>query len=155
MLTHPHGRRGLTPYLVVRGAARAIDFYKHAFGAREVMRVPSPDGKSIMHAEIRIGDSAVMLTDERVASGTKSPLSVGGTASSVYVLVEDADEQFYRAIAAGATRKVGLCDAFWGHRWGVLTDPFGHDWQIGSPHEKLSVEQIAQRAKQQPLPMER
>ena len=92
-----------------------------------------------------------MLTDERLDRGAKSPLSVGGTASSIYVLVEDADAQFVRAIAAGASRKVGLSDASWGHRWAVVTDPFGHDRQIASPRESLSLEQIRQRSKAQPF----
>ena len=127
----PAGYHSVTPAIVVRDAAAAIDFYKKAFGAEEIDRMAGPDG-SIMHAEIRIGDSILMLGEENEQWGTKSPLSLNGVHGSLHIYVEDADAAFNRALKAGATVRYPLEDAFWGDRYGKVTDPFGHEWGIAT-----------------------
>jgi PhnB protein len=127
----PAGYHSVTPALVVRDAAAAIDFYKRAFGAEEIDRMAGPDG-SIMHAEIRIGDSILMLGEENEQWGTKSPLSLNGVHGSLHIYVEDADAAFNRALEAGATVRYPLEDAFWGDRYGKVTDPFGHEWGLAT-----------------------
>jgi PhnB protein len=127
----PAGYHSVTPALVVRDAAAAIDFYKRAFGAEEIDRMAGPDG-SIMHAEIRIGDSILMLSEENEQWGTKSPLSLNGVHGSLHIYVEDADAAFNRALKAGATVRYPLEDAFWGDRYGKVTDPFGHEWGLAT-----------------------
>jgi PhnB protein len=127
----PAGYHSVTPALVVRDAAAAIDFYKRAFGAEEIDRMAGPDG-SIMHAEIRIGDSILMLGEENEQWGTKSPLSLNGVHGSLHIYVEDADAAFNRALKAGATVRYPLEDAFWGDRYGKVTDPFGHEWGLAT-----------------------
>jgi PhnB protein len=141
----PEGYRTVTPYLVVDNAAAAIDFYKRAFGAQEIIRMPSPDGK-ISHAEIRIGDSMVMLSDEMQASGTKSPRSLGGTAAGVFLYVDDVDKTFKQATSAGAKVDSPLEDMFGGDRYGKLTDPFGHSWSVATHKEDVSAEEMGMRA---------
>jgi len=127
----PAGHHSVTPAIVVRDAAAAIDFYKKAFGAEEIDRMAGPDG-SIMHAEIRIGDSILMLGEENEQWGTKSPLSLNGVHGSLHIYVEDADAAFNRALKAGATVRYPLEDAFWGDRYGKVTDPFGHEWGLAT-----------------------
>ena len=153
----PTGYHSVTPSLIVRDAAKAIDFYKQAFGAEEVSRMAGPGG-AIMHAEIRIGDSLVMLGEENVEWGTKSPLSTDGNPGSLHLYVADADAAFQRAIDAGATVRYPLEDAFWGDRYGKLTDPFGHEWGIATRQkemtpaemERAGAEWMARQAAQQP-----
>ncbi len=144
----PEGHHTITPHLVVRDAAAAIDFYRAAFGAEEVMRMPGPDGRTVMHGELKIGDSMVYLCDEFPQMGAKGPKSIGGTPVTLHMYVRDADAAFQRATAAGATVKMPLQDAFWGDRYGILEDPFGHTWSVGQHLEDLTPDQIARRAKE-------
>ncbi len=137
----PEGYHSLTPGLVARNAAAAIEFYKKAFGAEEVTRMTGPDG-SVMHAEIRIGDSVVMLGDENPSFGTLSPLSTNGTPSSLHLYVDDADAAFERALRAGATVRYPLENAFWGDRYGKVTDPFGHGWSVATHVEDVPPEEM-------------
>ena len=133
----PPGYHTLTPSLVVRDAAAAIDFSTKAFGAEEVDRMLAPDG-SIMHAEIRIGDSLVMLGEENEQWGTKSPLMLSGVHGSLHIYVENADASFDRALKAGATTRYPMEDTFWGDRYGKVTDPFGHEWGIATRVKNLT-----------------
>jgi uncharacterized glyoxalase superfamily protein PhnB len=133
----PAGYHSVTPSIIVRDAAQAIDFYKRAFGAEEISRMAGPDG-SIMHAEIRIGDSIIMLGEENEQWGTRSPLSTNGNPGSLHIYVADADAAFVRALNAGATVRYPLEDAFWGDRYGKVADPFGHEWGIGTRVKDLS-----------------
>ncbi len=141
----PAGYHILTPSIVVRGAAEAIEFYKKAFGAKEKYRMGGPGGK-IMHAEIKIGDSILMLSDEMPEMGNKSPLAVGGTASSVLIYTKNVDALFQQAVAAGAKPVMPVADQFWGDRYGQVTDPYGHVWQLATHKEDLTPKQMAKRA---------
>jgi uncharacterized glyoxalase superfamily protein PhnB len=141
----PKGYHVVTPSLVVRGADKAIEFYKKAFGAKELNRMPGPDGK-LMHAEIRIGDSIVMLSDEFPQMGSSSPETVGGISASLMIYTKDADALFNQALAAGATVSMPIGDMFWGDRYGRVKDPFGHDWQIATHKEDLTPKEMARRA---------
>lgn len=141
----PKGYRTLTPYLCVRDAARALEFYKKAFNAKELMRIPMPDGK-IGHAEIKIGNSILMLSEEFPEQGSKSPLTVGGTGSSLLIYARNVDRAYKRAVKAGCTGLQEPADMFWGDRWSRLRDPFGHEWQIATHKEELTPEQVAERA---------
>ena len=141
----PEGYGSVTPHLVVRGAARAIEFYKRAFGAEEAMRMPSRDGQKVMHAELRIGDSLVFLNDEFPEMGARAPESLGGTPVTLHLYVQDADAVFARAVAAGARPLMPLQDMFWGDRYGKLADPFGHEWAIATHKEDLTPEEIGKR----------
>ncbi len=140
----PSGYRTVTPYLVCRGAAGAIDFYKRAFGAKEKMRMPGPDGR-VAHAEIQIGDSRVMLGDEWPEMGAKSPEMLGGSAGGVFLYVKNVDAFTNKAIGAGATVVMPVQDMFWGDRYGKLKDPFGHEWSIATHKEDLTPKQMAKR----------
>jgi PhnB protein len=140
----PDGYTAVTPYLTVKGAAQAIEFYKNAFGAEEVMRVPGPDGK-LMHAEIRIGGAVVMLHDEAPQWRAFSPQTIGDTASSIMLYVDDVDGVFDRALQAGATQLMEVADQFYGDRCGGLKDPFGHKWTVSTHVEDVSAEEIARR----------
>ena len=137
----PEGFHSLSPYLICREASKAIDFYKKAFGAIELSRFPGPDGK-IMNAQLRIGDSVFMLMDENLEWGAKSPLSLNGTPITVQVYNDDADKMFGQAVAAGATVEMPLEDAFWGDRYGVVVDPFGHKWSVATRIKDLSPEEM-------------
>ena len=141
----PDGYHSVTPYLVMRDAARAIDFYKRALGAKESFRFDAPGGK-IGHAEIKIGDSIIMLADEMPDMGYRGPQSLGGSAVSLMVYVEDVDSQFKRAIDAGAKVKQPVKDQFYGDRSGTLEDPFGHVWTIATHVEDVSEDELAKRA---------
>jgi PhnB protein len=140
----PDGYHSITPYLIVNGAAKAIDFYKRAFGASEVMRMEQPGGK-IGHAEIQFGDSRVMLADEFPERGAKGPESIGGSPVGLMLYVTDVDAVFKQATAAGAKEVRPVQDQFYGDRSGTLLDPFGHQWTIGTHTEDLSDEEIKQR----------
>jgi len=145
----PDGYHTTTPYLTVKDASAAIDFYNRAFGAKELCRMPGPDGK-IMHAEITIGDSHVMLTDENSADENsaneiKSPQTLKGTASALFLYVEDVDAAFKQALKAGAKETQPLQNMFWGDRFGKLTDPFGHRWLLASRVEEVSPAEIEER----------
>ncbi len=137
----PAGYHSVTPSLIVRDAAKAIAFYQQAFGAEELSRMAGPGG-AIMHAEIRIGDSIVMLGEENVEWGTKSPLSTDGNPGSLHLYVADADAAFQRALDAGATVRYPMEDAFWGDRYGKLTDPFGHEWGIATRRKEMTPEEM-------------
>ena len=139
----PPGYHTVTPSIVVRGAAQAIDFYKRAFGAEELSRMEGPDG-AVMHAEIRIGDSIVMLGDENPQWGARSPLSTNGNPGSLHIYVADADVAFERALQAGAKVRYPLEDAFWGDRYGKVTDPFGHEWGIATRQKEMSAAEMKQ-----------
>ncbi len=140
----PDGYHTATPYLVVQNAASAIEFYKKAFGAEELMRLASPDGK-IGHAEIKIGDSPIMLADEFPEMGYRGPQALGGSPVSIMLYVEDVDARFNQAIAAGAKVKRPVKDEFYGDRAGNLEDPFGHVWTIATHKEDVSPEEIERR----------
>ena len=142
----PEGHHTATPYLIVKGAAQALEFYKKAFGARETMRFEAPGGK-IGHAEIKIGDSTIMLADEHPDMGYRSPKSLGGSPVSILLYVEDVDRWFNRAIAAGGKVSRPLADQFYGDRTGVLVDPFGHVWSIATHVEDVTPEEMDRRVK--------
>lgn len=143
----PDGYHSVIPYLIVDGAAGAIDFYAKAFGATEVMRMPGPDGK-IGHAEMQIGDSHIMLADEHPDMGFLGPKSVGGTPVSLMIYVEDADKCFNAAIGGGAKEMKPLENQFYGDRSGTLVDPFGHVWNIATHVEDVPPEEMERRAKE-------
>jgi PhnB protein len=144
----PDGYYSLTPYLVITGAAKAIEFYKKAFGAVETVRMPGPDGK-IMHAELQIGNSMLMLSDENPERGHFSPSTRGGSTGSVMLYTEDVDATFKQAVAAGAKADMPPADMFWGDRMGNLTDPFGHTWAIATHKEDVSPEEMGRRMQEQ------
>ena len=137
----PDGMRSVTPHLICKGAADAIEFYKTAFGATEMMRMPTPDGR-IMHACIRIGDSSVFLVDEMPEWGALGPKSLKGSPVTIHLQVEDADAVAKRAVAAGAKITMAVADQFWGDRYGKLEDPFGHHWSVATQLRKLTPEEI-------------
>ena len=141
----PAGYHTVTPSIIVRGGAEAIEFYKRAFGAEEVSRMSGPDGK-LMHAEIRIGDSIVMLGDENEQWGMRSPLSTNGVSSSLHIYVDDADATFERAVRAGATVRYPIEDAFWGDRYGKVPDPFGHERGIATRLKEMTPEEMQRAA---------
>ena len=141
----PKGHHNVTPSLVVAGAAKAIDFYKKALGAEELMRFAGPDG-SIMHAELRIGDSIIMLSDEMLDQGVKGPKSIGGTPVSFFMYGENVDAAWKRAVDAGAKPIVPLADQFWGDRTGCLEDPFGHQWWLAQHIQDLTPEELQKNA---------
>jgi PhnB protein len=140
----PTGYAGVTAYLIIRDATRALEFYKKAFGATELMRFPAPGGK-IGHAEIKIGEGVVMLADESPEMGHKSPQTLGDTAVTLMFYVSDVDAQFAKAVAAGGTVKQPLKDQFYGDRSGTITDPFGHIWTIATHKEDVSPEEMQRR----------
>jgi uncharacterized glyoxalase superfamily protein PhnB len=135
----------VTPHLTVRNGAEMIEFYKKAFGAVELGRAPGPDGKSIMHATLKIGDSMLFLNDEFPEMGAISPVSLKGSPVTIHLMVEDADKQFAQALAAGAQVVMPLADQFWGDRYGIVKDPSGHMWSIAHHVEDLTPEQIKER----------
>ena len=137
----PKDYHTITPYMTVRDAARAIEFYKQAFGAKERGVMKGPDGK-VMHAELVIGDSIIMLADEFPEFGSLSPQSSGGSGTGLHIYIEDVDSAFDRAVKAGATVEMPVADMFWGDRYGKLRDPFGHKWSIGTHKADLSMEEM-------------
>lgn len=150
----PQGFRTVTPYLVVKGAAEAIEFYEKAFGAEEVVRMAGPGG-SVMHAEIRIGDSQIMLGDEFPGQpGFGAPSTIGGTTVNLHLYVEDADEAYERAVGAGATSVMPPEDMFWGDRYCKIVDPFGHSWALATHQEDVPPEEMEKRAAEAMAQME-
>lgn len=143
----PDGYHSLTPHLTVSDGAAALAFYRDALGAVETFRMEGPPGK-IGHAEMRIGDSPFMLADEMKEWGNRSPLTLGGNGTSLYVYVEDVDEMFERAVEAGAKVVKPVENHFYGDRAGTIEDPFGHRWTIGTHVEDVSPEEIERRAKE-------
>ncbi len=141
----PDGYHTATPYLIVNDAAQAIEFYKEAFGATELLRMAKPDGK-IGHAEIRIGDSTIMLADEFPEMGARSPQSFGGSPVSIFLYVENVDAVFAQTVAAGAVVQRPVADQFYGDRMGGVKDPFGHAWYIATHVEDVSPEEMRKRA---------
>lgn len=140
----PDGYHSVTPYLVVRNGAKAIDFYKRAFGATELMRMDGPGG-TIAHAEVKIGNSPVMLSDENPQWNAKSPEAYGGSPASLMIYVDDVDTVFARAIAAGGKEVKAVQNQFYGDRSGTLTDPFGHQWTVATHVEDVSPEEMERR----------
>ena len=146
----PEGYHTVTPYLVIAGAAKALEFYAKAFGAKERTRMEGPNGQ-VMHAEIQIGDSIIMLADEFPDMGYRGPQAYGGTAVGLHLYVNDVDTLFKQALAAGAKEERPVQDQFYGDRTGTLRDPFGHQWSLATHKEDLTDEQIHERAaKMQP-----
>jgi PhnB protein len=144
----PDGYHTVTPYLIVQGAARAIEFYKKAFGATELMRFPGPGGK-IGHAEIRIGDSPIMLADEHPETLSRSPQSLGGTPVGILLYVDNVDAMASQAVAAGAKVLRPVKDQFYGDRTGTFEDPFGHQWTIATHKEDLTGEEMQGRLEEE------
>ena len=142
----PDGYLAVTPYLTIRGASAAIAFYKKAFGAEEKVRMPGPDGNSVMHGEIAIGGSMIMLSDEFPERGVMSPTHYGGPTSSLMLYVPDADAVFRQAVAAGATALMPVTDMFWGDRMGQVLDPFGHKWSIATHTLDLTADEMQKAA---------
>jgi PhnB protein len=143
----PDGYHTVTPFLAIENAAKAIAFYERAFGARERYRMPGPDD-TIAHAEIEIGDSLLMVSDPFPEAGVSPPAALGGTTVGMYLYVEDVDAFVARAVDAGATLTVPVEDMFWGDRFGQVTDPYGHTWQVSTHIEDVPAEEMAQRAAQ-------
>ncbi len=141
----PEGYNAVTPYLCVQGAAGAITFYKKAFGAKEVTRMPGPKG-TIGHAEIQIGDSRLMLADEFPELNFRSPRSIGGTPVNIHLYVEDVDKVVKKAVAAGAKLLRTVTDQFYGDRSGSLEDPFGHVWHVATHVEDIPMKELKKRA---------
>jgi len=141
----PEGYHSVTPYLCIDGAAEAIEFYKKAFGAKELSRMPAPGGK-IGHAEVQIGDSHVMLADEFPEMGFRSPKSIGGTPVMMHLYVEDVDATVTRLASAGAKVVRAVEDQFYGDRGGKIEDPFGHSWYVSTHVEDVSPEELEKRA---------
>jgi PhnB protein len=143
----PEGYHTLTPHMTVRDAARAIEFYKQAFGAIEKGVMKGPDGK-VMHAELRIGDSVFMLADEFPEFGSLSPQSSGGSGMGLHIYTEDVDSAFDRAVKAGAAVEMPVTEMFWGDRYGKLADPFGHKWSIATHKRDVSMEEMEEAQKE-------
>jgi PhnB protein len=142
----PEGYHTVSTYLAVDDAARAIEYYAKAFGAKELVRMDAPEGK-IGHAELEIGDSRIMLADPFPQASTRPPKELGGTSASVFMYVEDVDAVVKQAVDAGATITMEVADQFWGDRFGTITDPFGHVWSIATHVEDVPPEEMAERAK--------
>jgi len=140
----PEGHRSLAPYLYVRGASRAMDFYALAFGARELYHMGAREGR-IAHAEMQIGDSVLMLADEDPDQGSRSPASVGGTPASIFLYVPDVDATFAKAVGGGALAHSQPTDMFWGDRMATLQDPFGHEWVVATHVEDVTPEEMQRR----------
>jgi PhnB protein len=140
----PEGYHTVTPYLIVKGAAQALDFYRRAWGAKETVRMPGPEGK-IMHAEIQIGDSKLMLADEFPEMGAVSPQTIGGTPVGICLYVENVDALYQQAVAAGAKVERPLQNQFYGDRSATLSDPYGHKWTIATHVEDVTPQEMEQR----------
>lgn len=142
----PEGFHTTTPSLVVSDSKKAIDFYKKAFDAIEIYQMPTPDGK-VMHAMIQIGDSFVMMSDEFPHMGTRAPTTIGGTPVTIHLYVKDADKIFNQAVKNGAIPIMPVIDMFWGDRYGVIIDPFGHSWSIATHKKDMSSEEMISASK--------
>jgi len=143
----PDGYHTVTPYLAVEDAAKAIKFYEQAFGAKERSRMEAPDGK-IGHAELKIGDSLVMISDPFPQSTVRPPAEVGGSTASIFMYVEDVDAVVQKAVDQGATIEMDVADMFWGDRFGTITDPYGQVWSIATHVKDVPPEEMAERAKE-------
>jgi PhnB protein len=141
----PDGVHTVIPYLTLNNASEAIEFYKKAFGAKEVARMAGPDGRGIVHAEIKIGDSVLFLADECPGMGNPSPQKLGGTTVGIHLNVEGVDDVFARAVAAGGTALMPPTNMFWGDRFGKLVDPYGHTWSLSTHIEDVSHEEMERR----------
>jgi PhnB protein len=144
----PDGYSTVTAYLVVKDAAKAIDFYQRAFGAKELGRATGPGGRGVMHAEIQIGTSRVMLSDEFPGQGPQAPQTIGGTSCQMFLYVENVDTAYQQAVNAGAKSDMPPADMFWGDRFSKLTDPFGHSWALATHKEDVSHEEMKKRSEQ-------
>jgi PhnB protein len=142
----PQGFRTLTPHIVVNDGVKALEFYKKAFGAEERMRVPVPGGTSVMHAQLKIGDSILMIGSE-FPPDCLGPVARGGTSVFLHLYLPDADAAFDRAVKAGCTINMPMSDCFWGDRYGVVQDPFGHRWSLATHKQDLTPDQLAENAK--------
>lgn len=142
----PEGYHSVIPYLIIDGAASALEFYKEAFGAVEIMRMPDPSGR-IAHAEIKIGDAHVMIADEHPEMGQRGPKSIGGTPVGIMIYVEDVDARYNAAVAGGATAIRPLENQFYGDRSGMVIDPFGHMWMLATHFEDVTPEEMDRRMK--------
>jgi PhnB protein len=142
----PEGYHTVSPYLTVENAARAIEYYTRAFGAKELVRMDGPGG-TVAHAELEVGDSRIMLSDPFPQASTRPPKELGGTSASVFMFVEDVDAVVKQAVDAGATVTMEVADQFWGDRFGTITDPFGHVWSIATHVEDVPPDELAERAK--------
>ena len=142
----PDRFNSLSAYLIVPNSVEAIEFYTKAFGAELVTRMPGPDGNSTIHAELTIGDSILMLTDENPQWNMKSPITLGGCTATMHLYVEDADAVYNQAVAAGCQVLAPIADMFWGDRFGKVADPYGHHWGVATHKEDLSEEEIQKRA---------
>ena len=141
----PEGYHTITPYLIVKDGPRAIEFYKKAFGAQELFRMPGPDG-NIAHAELQIGNSRFMLGTESPQMGSRSPETLKGTPVGLFLYLEDVDTAYKRAVDAGAKAQQPPQDMFWGDRYGKVADPFGHEWQLATHKEDVTPEEVGRRA---------
>ena len=150
----PQGMHSVTPHLVCAGAAKAIEFYKQAFGATEQARLPGPDGR-LMHAAVKIGDSQVMLVDEMPEWGALGPKSLKGTPVTIHLYVEDVDAFVERAVKAGAKVTMPVADQFWGDRYGKLEDPFGHHWSVATHVRDVSMEEVQSAMRQMAKSMQK
>lgn len=140
----PDGFHTVTPHICVKGAAEAIQWYAKAFGAKEIMKLPGPGG-GVMHAEIKIGDSVIMLNDEFPQMGAMGPHSIGGSPVVIHLYVPDVDKLYSQAVAAGAQPAMPVTDMFWGDRYGMVIDPYGHKWSIATHKEDVSPDECARR----------
>ncbi|HEX5433415.1 MAG: VOC family protein [Candidatus Angelobacter sp.] len=140
----PDGFHSVTPSLIVRDAPKAIEFYKKALGAQELVRMPGPDGK-IMHAEIKIGDSIIFLGEENPQMGAKSPQTLGGCTGTLSIYVPNVDDVFKQAVAAGGKETMPVADQFWGDRYGTFVDPFGYNWGVATHKEDLNPQEMQDR----------
>ena len=150
----PQGMHSVTPHLICAGAAKAIEFYKQAFGAEEGARLPGPDGR-LMHASVKIGDSQVMLVDEMPEWGALGPKSLKGTPVTIHLSVEDVDAFVERAVKAGAKVTMPVADQFWGDRYGKLEDPFGHHWSVATHVRDVSMEEVQNAMRQMAKSMQK
>ena len=150
----PQGMHSVTPHLVCAGAAKAIEFYKQAFGAEEGARLPGPDGR-LVHASVKIGDSQVMLVDEMPEWGALGPKSLKGTPVTIHLYVEDVDAFVERAVKAGAKVTMPVADQFWGDRYGKLEDPFGHHWSVATHVRDVSMEEMQDAMRQMAKSMQK
>jgi len=140
----PQGYHHVTPYLIIKGAAAAMDFYKDVFGATEIMRMPQPDGR-IGHAEMKLGDSVIMLADEHPEMDIVSPATLGNSTVGILLYVDDVDATFNKAVSRGAKVNKPLADQFYGDRSGTVIDPFGHKWTIATHVEDVSPQEMERR----------
>ena len=143
----PDGYHSVTPYLTLDDSAAAIDWYKKALGAEELGRMPGPDGRGVMHAELKVGDSRIMLGDESPYGDTKAPKKLGGTTMGLFIYVPDVDAAYERAIKAGAQAGMPPADMFWGDRYAKFVDPFGHSWSLGTHIEDVPDDEMPERAR--------